>query len=106
MENADEDISAFLDPAPLASIATLIGQNLKDPILNKLRGESASSDWTHMTQEQRRTWLIENAIDIQDEDLHSVSGKDWTDLLPTIKYKLENSTEMAIEAETYRNLQI
>ena len=68
---------------------------------------NADRDWTHMTQEQRRTWLIENAIDIQDEDLHSVSGKDWNQLLPTVKWKLENSTESVlnqIEAQTYKDL--
>lgn len=68
---------------------------------------NASRDWTHMTQEQRREWLIENAIDIQDEDLHSVSGKDWNQLLPMVKWKLQNSTESIlaeVEAETYQEL--
>ena len=111
MEDADEDISAFLDPAPIASLATMVGQNIKDPLLGairkKIHHEASGRDWTHMTQEQRRNELIEKAIDIGDQDLYLVAGKDWADLLPATKWKLENSTEDvydSIEAEIYRKL--
>ena len=60
-----------------------------------------------MTQEQRRNELIEKAIDIGDQDLYLVAGKNWTDLLPATKWKLENSTESVlnqIEAQTYKDL--
>ena len=109
----DEDISAFLDPAPIASLATILGQNVKDPMIDvikrKIHHEASGRDWTHMTQEQRRTELIEKAIDIGDQDLYLVAGKDWADLLPATKWKLDNSTENVydlIEAEIYRKLTI
>jgi len=60
-----------------------------------------------MTQEQRRVELIEKAIDIGDQDLYLVAGKDWADLLPATKWKLENSTDNeyeVIEAEIYKKL--
>jgi len=69
--------------------------------------EVSGRDWTHMTQEQRRVELIEKAIDIGDQDLYLVAGKDWADLLPATKWKLENSTDNeyeVIEAEIYKKL--
>jgi hypothetical protein len=107
--NAEEDLNALLDPAPVASLATLLGGAVKDPIENKVRSlftkEVDGAEWTTMTQEERRNELLEQAIDIGQEDLDLVAGKDWADLLPTIKWKLKNSTvDKITEAETYKNL--
>ena len=110
-KKSDEDFSALLDPAPVASLATLLGSAVKDPIENRVRDlftkEVEGAEWTAMTQEERRNELIEQAIDIGEEDLDLTAGKDWADLLPIIKWKLKNSTvDKIIEAETYKNLSV
>jgi hypothetical protein len=101
--NAEEDISAFLDPAPIASLVTMIGQNIKDPIENAIRkkfSEVNGSDWTQMTQEQRRNAVLSSNVNLEeDNSLHLIAGKDWSYLTPATKQKLES-----IEAETYKDL--
>ena len=98
--DANEDISALADPMPIASVLYQLGQNVKDPVMNairkKIEGEVDGKDWTHMPQEQRRKALPDRDFD---DFIDFNAGKDWTDLHPMIKWKLDT-----VEADTYKDL--
>ena len=68
-------------------------------IQNKVE-EVNGSDWTNMTQEQRRNAILAGNVNLEeDNSLHLIAGKNWTDLTPLTQHELES-----IEARTYKDL--
>ena len=89
MTDSDEFIE-LLDPMPLASLATLIGGVVKDPIVSRFKNKEVDeNEWQSMPNEDRRE-LIDNEFDVT---------KDWAYLKPITKFELKN-----IEADIYKGL--
>tara|TARA_B110000495_G_C23029415_1_gene612564 strand:- start:617 stop:916 length:300 start_codon:yes stop_codon:yes gene_type:complete len=89
MTDSDEFIE-LLDPMPLASLATLIGGAVKDPIVSRFKNKEVDeNEWQSMPNEDRRE-LIDNEFDVT---------KDWAYLKPITKFELKN-----IEADIYKGL--
>ena len=89
MIDSDEFIE-LLDPMPLASLATLIGGAVKDPIVSRFKNKEVDeNEWQSMPNEDRRE-LIDNEFDVT---------KDWAYLKPITKFELKN-----IEADIYKGL--
>jgi hypothetical protein len=89
MTDSNEFIE-LLDPMPLASLATLIGGAVKDPIVSRFKNKEVDeNEWQSMPNEDRRE-LIDNEFDVT---------KDWAYLKPITKFELKN-----IEADIYKGL--
>jgi len=86
-----DEFLELIDPMPLASLATLIGSAVKDPIEARFKRvkEVDENEWQSMPNEDRRE-LIDNEFDVT---------KDWAYLKPITKFELKN-----IEADIYKGL--
>jgi hypothetical protein len=86
-----DEFLELIDPMPLASLATLIGGVIKDPLKSRLKSirEVDENEWQSMPNEDRRE-LIDNEFDVT---------KDWAYLKPITKFELKN-----IEADIYKGL--
>lgn len=74
--------------------------NDPDNQFGQMVNEVNGSDWTHMTQEQRRNAILAGNVNLEeDNSLHLIAGKNWTDLTPLTQHELES-----IEARTYKDL--
>ena len=90
MTDSNEFIDV-LDPMPLASLATLIGGVIKDPIESRLKRirEVDENEWNAMPNEDRRK-LVDDEFDVT---------KSWAYLKPITKFELK-----IIESDIYKGL--